>query len=498
MGKVYTRGKKLWLTYTDLGGERRRAPTDFRVGQEEQAEALLELIEGRLAAGKDAGADLGPLTVAGYLPRWIESRKRLTAEWSKDQQRMTDHVVPVIGKMRLDAVRPRHLVELFAKLRQTHAPRTVHNIYSVVRAFFKTAGKSDLISGSPCTLDVQDLGKKVDKVKGWRAKAVYARAEVEQLLADPRVPFDRQVFIALQVIGGMRHGEAAPLTWADYDTELEPLGMLLLTKSNEREGLKVGEIRVVPVHPTLAAMLAEWRLSGWPAMMGRTPKPADLMVPLPKSQKGEAGRMRKPVGSLKKLHRDLDTLGLRNRRGHDLRRTFISLARGDGARKDIIQRITHKPPAEVMEGYTTFEWEVLCQEMLKLRIHRATRGAVVPLPVAVGDIVGHSSDTEEKNPADFAGLDARGRGLERATLPRIREVERSHSEPGDGKSGACGDGGGGEPPSRRAGADPDCAQCAQLRCPQCFWVVDLSEPVEGRRHGKCVGCRLPFVLAVAS
>ena len=33
----------------------------------------------------------------------------------------------------------------------------------------------------------------------------------------------------------------------------------------------------------------------------------------------------------KQLHDDLKTLGLRERRGHDLRRTFITLAQVDGA-----------------------------------------------------------------------------------------------------------------------------------------------------------------------
>lgn len=30
-------------------------------------------------------------------------------------------------------------------------------------------------------------------------------------------------------------------------------------------------VRYVPVHPTLAAMPAEWKLSGWAEMMDRTP-----------------------------------------------------------------------------------------------------------------------------------------------------------------------------------------------------------------------------------
>ena len=38
---------------------------------------------------------------------------------------------------------------------------------------------------------------------------------------------------------------------------------------------------------------------------------------------------------------DLATLGLRPRRGHDLRRTFVTLAQVDGARRDVLKVITH-------------------------------------------------------------------------------------------------------------------------------------------------------------
>src|SRR5262249_8741958 len=43
------------------------------------------------------------------------------------------------------------------------------------------------------------------------------------------------------------------------------------------------------------------------------------------------------------------------------------------------RRGTHKAPRDVMEGYTTFEWDVLCREVLKLQVHRRDLGQVVQL-----------------------------------------------------------------------------------------------------------------------
>ncbi|WPB74143.1 hypothetical protein KYC5002_34565 [Archangium violaceum] len=52
----------------------------------------------------------------------------------------------------------------------------------------------------------------------------------------------------------------------------------------------------------------------------------------------------------------LEALGLRHRRGHDLRRTMISLARTDGARKDILKLCTHtrRKSGNTIDLYTTF------------------------------------------------------------------------------------------------------------------------------------------------
>jgi integrase len=91
------------------------------------------------------------------------------------------------------------------------------------------------------------------------------------------------------------------------------------------------------VHPSLAKILIKWRDEGWREMMGRAPTPDDLVVPCPAREKFAAGRMSDKNYSRKRLMEDLTVFGLRHRRGHDLRRTMISLARRDGARKDILE-----------------------------------------------------------------------------------------------------------------------------------------------------------------
>ena len=78
--------------------------------------------------------------------------------------------------------------------------------------------------------------------------------------------------------------------------------------------------------------------------------------------------------ALRRFHEDLERLGLRKRRQHDLRRTFVTLARSDGARKDILEQIFHGPRGDIMDMYTTLPWRVLCDEVSKLRVELPRAG----------------------------------------------------------------------------------------------------------------------------
>jgi integrase len=183
------------------------------------------------------------------------------------------------------------------------------------------------------------------------------------------------VLYALEGVAGLRHGEAAALRWFHYDAEVKPLGKLMVARSNGRRRTKTGMTRMMPVHPAPAEILATWRTSGWPAIMGREPSPDDLVILCPKRRCFEAGRMRDKNYSRKRLIEDFAMLGFRHRRGHDLRRTMISLARMDGAGKDLLEVCTHRPTGgrTAIDLYTTFDWEALCAEVAKLRIALVAR-----------------------------------------------------------------------------------------------------------------------------
>jgi integrase len=405
MSWVYTRGRKLWIGYRDPEGKVHQVSTGLNVGDEKKAKKVAEKLDARFAATESFGPiEDGPITVRRYATRWVEDRiKAGLASAVDDESRFRLHALPGLGAIKLEDVRPRHIRDLVKKLRADGklAPRSVRHVYGLLHTMFKDATVDELIDTNPCVLTRGDLPKIVDKDPTWRAGAVFTRGELEQLISDERLPPDRRMLYALLGMAGLRFGEASALRWRTYDTTLEPLGRLLIasswqTRRKQEKSTKTEQPRQVPVHPVLARLLAEWKLDGWQLMMGRAAGPDDLIIP------SRQGLHRSRHHGLEKFSEDLIRLGLRHRRQHDLRRTFISLARTDGARKDVLETITHgQRGSNIMDLYTTPPWPLLCEEVAKLKV-KPLAGRVLQMQrrLAVGAGDGDAPDLAPARPAN--------------------------------------------------------------------------------------------------
>jgi integrase len=421
-GSVFPRGEILWVKFRGIDGRTHSRSTGLRIGQEADARALLTrtLKEVRSLVAR---GETGPLTVRAWSSVWLEQR-RLRGRQSVDEwgQRLKVHVLPEIGDIPLADIRPEHISRLVDRLRakrihrrkdgptESLAPRTVRNIYFLTHAMFQKA-MPEFIAVNPCCLQEDDLPGKVDKDREWRSTAIFSREEIEQLISDSRVPEDRRAFNALLTLAGLRFGEASALCWRHYDPTLRPLGRLVIANSYDSDKKIVKSVKVeekpreIPVHATLAAILAEWKLNGWCQLMGRQPAADDPIVP------SRLGANRNVNHMLKRFHQDLERLGMRRRRQHDLRRTFISLAIADGARKDILKRVSHGPEGDIMDMYTTLPWSAVCAEVAKLNIVRKVCDVEVVASVVGGGEVG---SLEWLEPTTATVL---------ATVPKMRSPE---------------------------------------------------------------------------
>ena len=381
MAKPFARGKMLWFSYKHPHSKKWiNETTGCGVDKEDDAKRYIASFLEALAAGS---APAGPRTVEQFATGWFAKRSNATAP--DERARFAKHVAPRIGSMPIHEVKPKHLDDLIMTLRAEGklAPRTIRSISGLLHTMFKRAVKEELLVTNPVQMERGTLPKKVDKDPTWRSEAIFTRDEAEQLISDPRILLDRRVLYALKFLGGgMRHGEAARLTWRNYDAQATPLGRIALGVT------KSGVPREVPVHPTLARILDHWKQTGWAETYGEQPRPSDLIVPTRNMT------VRQPTEAQEALIADLALLGLRvragqsrNRRGHDLRRTFISLARTDGAIDSHLRWVTHGPTSDMMDVYSTFTWSALCAEVAKLKIElRESRAGDIAPELLTGSL----------------------------------------------------------------------------------------------------------------
>ena len=165
-------------------------------------------------------------------------------------------------------------------------------------------------------------------------------------------------------LAGLRFGEVSALSWRHFEPAKKPLGRLVVAAAYNTRRRTIGltktqTTRAHPIHPALAAFLETWRGKGWPFFFGRAPNSDDLIVP------SRTGRPRSNNHMKNKFDEDLAKLGLRKRRQHDARKTWLTQLVADGARREILERITHARKTDVMSGYIEFEWPTLCAEVAK-------------------------------------------------------------------------------------------------------------------------------------
>lgn len=390
MGSIYLRGVVWWANFRDpRDGKIKRQ--SLETSDERQAVAILAAIERHLV---EPTLPAGCPTLDAYATTWIAGRRArgvLTAD--EDAARLRLHVLPELGALLLTEITDAHLDALVARLQRTTvaarkggpksaktlSPRTVRNVVDEFHQLLRDARDDGHLARAPKVRRGR-LPTKRDSDPRWRAQAVFARAEVEALISDERIPEDRRVLYALLFLGGLRFGEAAALRVRAYDRSLEPLGRIEVVESFSTARGETGPIktsrhgidrREVPVHPTLAGVLGAWLLGGLPRLLGRPAGLDDLLIP------SREGRPRSVSHGLKRFHEDLERLGLRLRRQHDARRSFISLALADGARADVLRWVTH-PPRGQFDAYTSLPWAARCEAVACLRIERRT-GTVVAL-----------------------------------------------------------------------------------------------------------------------
>lgn len=96
-------------------------------------------------------------TVERYLRAWIEQRKaEKVSSGDQEEQRLDDHVIPELGKLKMIDVKPKHAHQLVKVLRRTKsrrggvlAPRTVRQVFFTAKQAFEEAVLEEILPSNP-------------------------------------------------------------------------------------------------------------------------------------------------------------------------------------------------------------------------------------------------------------------------------------------------------------------------------------------------------------
>ncbi len=233
-----------------------------------ELEAIRGLVE-QMAGGKwEAPSAPGAVseTFDAYASRWFDDRERRgLSSVDTDRGRITKHVSPTLGALQIRAVSRDNLRALVEKLDDSVRAKAINwstagKVWGLVTKLF-----DDACRGKVAALRVRDDNPARD-VRGPddgepTAKQWLYPDEATALLASTDVPERWRRLYALAIYLYVRPGELAALEWSDIDLQrgIVHIHRALDLRTGKLKATKTGITRKVPIHPSLAPLLAAMR-----------------------------------------------------------------------------------------------------------------------------------------------------------------------------------------------------------------------------------------------
>ncbi len=197
-----------------------------------------KLAELRGDAARGIVFDAKGQTVGQWLGLWLDDVVRPNKTHrthTTHRQQVRSHIIPAIGRVRLEALRKHHVDSLYSELlRNGLAPSSVRRVHAVLHAALEEAVRGDLIPRNPAAyankpkvrqqaiepLDVEQARTFLDAARGDRYEALYV----------------------LCLMAGLRQGEALGLKWSDVDLDAGTLHVNRQLQRVRRDGQKPGRL----------------------------------------------------------------------------------------------------------------------------------------------------------------------------------------------------------------------------------------------------------------
>lgn len=177
-------------------------------------------------------------TVGALLTRWLEDvvePNKTHRTYATHRQQVRSHIMPAIGRIKLDALRKAHVDRLYSDLlRGGLAPSSVRRVHAVLHAVLEEAVRGDLIPRNPSRhanrpkvrqeerepLDAQQARTFLEAARGDRYEALYI----------------------LCLMAGLRQGEALAIRWSDLGLDAGTLRVNRQLQRVRRNGDASGKL----------------------------------------------------------------------------------------------------------------------------------------------------------------------------------------------------------------------------------------------------------------
>ena len=166
------------------------------------------------------------------------------------EYRLSKHLIPVLGKKRLDEIGKAEVQKVKAHLAE-HDPKSINNTLGVLSKLLNAAVDWDVIAVAPRIKKLRAPGK---------TYPFYDFEEYERVVeAAEAVDARKRVVVLLGGEAGLRRGEIAALEWADVVFKRNVIVVERTLWQGHVTSPKGGRARTVPMTKRLAAALQELR-----------------------------------------------------------------------------------------------------------------------------------------------------------------------------------------------------------------------------------------------
>jgi integrase len=369
MGVRVKSWKGAWWVFIDHQRQRRAK----RVGVGQRGKKLAgdlalkiqaRLLEGDLSVLRPAAAAPTAPTVAEYAEPWLTSLTKPRAVTVEAYRlRLTVHILPLIGHLRLPDVTRERVRTLIAELmaggnrraskdaegrRRALARGTLKGLLNILSGMLERAVEDSWLDRNPARGLARELPASATAAEVEEIE-VFTPDELSRLLATAGREYpDYYAFVLCLARSGVRLGEAVALEWRDVDFDRR----VLLIRRSERRGRvsvpKSGKARRVEMSRQLARVLADRKSfqEAEAALAGHAAPTRVFLHP------GTLTPIRDDAWRNNVWTPMLRRTGLRYRKPHTLRHTFASLLiEGGESLKYVQEQLGHHSPAFTLAVY---------------------------------------------------------------------------------------------------------------------------------------------------